>query len=108
MFLNCHFPCAASINQCSISFTIADFDWWVSGNFVPLLYNHSRADSFTNRPKCYCTAHVQSSCVSLDISSHNIKITLQLLEWQATRLQIFSVCCHCRTWYCVVNLEGNG
>ena len=106
--LSCHFPCVASVNQCSMSFTIADFNWWVPGNFVPLLYNHCRADSFTSRPQCPCTAHVQSSCGSIDMASHNIKITLQHNEWQAARLQIFSICSHCHTWHCIVNLEGNG
>ena len=108
MLLTCHFPCVTSINQRTLSFAIADFDWWVPGGFVSLLCNHSRTDDFTSRPQCYCTVHVQLSCGSVDMASHRIKITPQHNEWQATRPHIFSICCHCRTWYCTVNLEGNG
>ena len=91
-----------------MSFAIADFDWWVPGNFVPLLYNNSRTDNFTSRSQCYFTVHVQFSCGSVDMASRQIKITPQHNEWQVARLHIFSICCHCCTWYCAVNLEGNG
>ncbi|KAL9969292.1 hypothetical protein ACROYT_G021491 [Oculina patagonica] len=84
----------------------ADSDWRVPGNSFPMFYNHSWADSSTNKPKRNCTTHVQFTCGSRDMASHQNKITVQHHEWKVTCLQICNVCHYCGTWYCPVVLEG--